>query len=315
MSGWQRPSVLPDLRRAGIIALDTEENDEGLRAERGAAWPWRGGYICGVSVAWRDESSIRGSYFPLRHPDSENFERENVTRWLTDLVASGVRIVTQNGLYDWGWLRADLGVLMPPSDRLEEIGALATLIDENRFSYGLDALCAWRGLPGKDTALLREAIKTAGWAPRKRTINVAEHIYKLPAHLVGPYAEVDPIATLALFESLNPTLDREGTRDAYRLDVDLLPMVHEMRRRGIRIDQSAAERARDYCLQKRDRALTELSDKLTTPISRTRSRRRNGRRTHSTRTGSDTRAHRKAIHRSKPANKDGWPRINTGCRS
>jgi DNA polymerase I-like protein with 3'-5' exonuclease and polymerase domains len=267
MHAWQPPTELPDLRRVDIIALDTETNDEGLRADHGSAWPWRGGYICGVSVAWHGESGIRANYFPLRHPESENFECENVSRWLKDLIASSVRIITQNGLYDWGWLRADLGVLMPPSDRIEEIGALATLIDENRFSYGLDALCAWRGLPGKDTTLLREAIKTAGWAPRKRIINVAEHIYKLPSYLVGPYAEADPIATLALYESLNPILDREGTRDAYRLDVDLLPMVHEMRRRGIRIDQSAAEHARDYCLQKRDRALAELSEKLTAPIS------------------------------------------------
>ena len=32
------------------------------------------------------------NYFPLRHPDSENFERENVARWLKDLIAAGVRI-------------------------------------------------------------------------------------------------------------------------------------------------------------------------------------------------------------------------------
>ena len=41
-SGWQIPKALPDLRRVGIVALDTETNDEGLRADRGAAWPWRG---------------------------------------------------------------------------------------------------------------------------------------------------------------------------------------------------------------------------------------------------------------------------------
>jgi DNA polymerase I-like protein with 3'-5' exonuclease and polymerase domains len=45
-----------------------------------------------------------------------------------------------------------------------------------------------------------------------------------------------------------------------------MPMVLEMRRRGIRVDQSAAEPARDYCLQKRDQALTELSEQLGTPI-------------------------------------------------
>ena len=43
-------------------------------------------------------------------------------------------------------------------------------------------------------------------------------------------------------------------------------MVHEMRRRGIRVDQSAAEQARDYCLQKRDAVLAELSEQLGTHV-------------------------------------------------
>jgi DNA polymerase I-like protein with 3'-5' exonuclease and polymerase domains len=177
-----------------------------------------------------------------------------------------VRFVTQNGLYDWGWLRTEAGIKMPPSERLEEIGALATLVDENRYSYRLNELCAWRGLPGKDETLLREAAKAAGFTISKKT-PLQSYIWQLPARYVGPYAEADPIATLALFENLNPILDREGTRDAYRLEVDLLPMVHEMRRRGNRIDQNAAEQARDYCLQKRDAALTELSDQLGTHVS------------------------------------------------
>ena len=259
-------SALPDLRRVGRVAIDIETDDEGLRAGRGSSWPWRGGHICGISVAWRGENGINANYFPIAHPESTNFERANVRRWLQDHIAASVPFVTQNGLYDWGWMRTDLGIAMPPSEQLEEIGALATLVDENRFNYGLDALCAWRGLPGKDTALLEEAVRAAGWGGRK-TINVAEHIYKLPAHLVEPYAKADPIATLALFEDLRPILDQEGTHAAYRVDVDLLPMVHEMRRRGLRVDQDAAEQGRDYCLGKRDRALAELSEQLDSPTS------------------------------------------------
>ena len=106
---------------------------------------------------------------------------------------------------------------MPPSDQLEEIGALATLIDENRFTYSLDSLCAWRGLPGKDTTLLEEAVKAAGFKVSKKT-PLQSYIWQMPAHIVGPYAEADPIATLALFEDLNPILDQEGTRAAYRLE-------------------------------------------------------------------------------------------------
>ena len=235
---WHMPSHLPDLRRHNIIGIDLETNDEGLRADLGSSWPWRGGYICGISVAWHGENGIQGEYVPLRHPDSENVPIEVATRWLADLIASDVRIVTQNGLYDWGWIRADLGLSMPKSDRLEEIGALATMIDEDRYDYRLDLLAAWRGLPGKDVSVLTEAIKSAGWMGRKRTVNIAEHIYKLPAHLVAPYAIADAIATLALYEDLNPVLDRENTRGAYRLECDLLPMVLEMRRRGIRVDLS-----------------------------------------------------------------------------
>ena len=151
---WTPPSVLPDLRNVEILSLDTETNDEGLHASHGPGWPWRGGYICGISAAWRADGGIRSNYFPIHHPDSPNFDRAQVIRWLRDLIKSGVKIITKNGLYDWGWLYADLGIEMPPAEQLEEIDALATMVDENRFKYSLDALCAWRGFPGKDETLL-----------------------------------------------------------------------------------------------------------------------------------------------------------------
>ena len=161
------PKALPDLRRVNIVALDTETNDEGLRADRGSAWPWRGGYICGISVAYRADGDIRAHYFPLRHPDSDNFDPAQVYGWLKDLIASDVRIVTQNGLYDWGWLRADGGIVMPSSDRLEEIGALATIIDENQYSYSLEVALRTLRLARQG----RDAVETSG---RGRGLRVEE---------------------------------------------------------------------------------------------------------------------------------------------
>ena len=258
-SDWQRPTELPDLRRVGVVALDLETKDGGLLAGKGSGWPHGDGHICGVSVAYHADGGIRASYFPLQHPDSTNFDREQVFQWLKDHVDSDVHFVTQNGGYDWGWSRAEAGIKMPPSERLEEIGALATLIDENRYQYSLDALCKWRGLPGKNEALLKEAAAFYGLPNHTK---VQAHLWQLPARFVGPYAEADASNTLALFESLDPVLDTEGTRDAYRLECDLLPMVLEMRLRGVRIDTAAAERARDLLVQKRDTTLAELSDKL-----------------------------------------------------
>jgi DNA polymerase I-like protein with 3'-5' exonuclease and polymerase domains len=258
---WKPLSELPDLGRVKIIALDIETSDNGLRGDRGSSWPWGDGYICGLSAAYHAEGGIRAHYFPIAHPETNNFDSDHVFSWLRHLIESGVRIVTQNGVYDFGWLGIEADIGMPSSDRLEEIGAMAALVDENRFTYGLDDLCKWRGLPGKDTSLLEEKAKALA-PPRKKTINVAEYIHQLPAEFVGPYAEGDAAATLAIYDNLNPILDHEGMRNAYRLEVDLLPMVLAMRRRGIRIDQGAAEQARDLILRKRDLALGELSGLL-----------------------------------------------------
>jgi hypothetical protein len=49
-SEWRAPVELPDLRHAGIVALDTETKDDGLRLKRGPGWPWRGGYIIGITA-------------------------------------------------------------------------------------------------------------------------------------------------------------------------------------------------------------------------------------------------------------------------
>jgi DNA polymerase I-like protein with 3'-5' exonuclease and polymerase domains len=263
VSNWTAPTELPDLRRVGIIAFDAETRDDRLRADKGSGWPTGEGYICGVSIAYHDDGAIRAHYFPLRHPDSNNFDPAQVFQWLRDLIASDVRIVTQNGLYDWGWLRAESDIRMPPAERLEEIGALATIVDENRFAYRLEELCKWRGLAGKNEASLAEGAAAIGLSKRDKP---KANIWRMPARYVAPYAEQDVVSTLTLFENLCPVLDREGTRAAYRLEVDLLPMVLEMRRRGIRVDVDAAERARDHLLQERDAVFVEISDKLGTNV-------------------------------------------------
>ena len=104
MSEWQRPAILPDLRRVGRIAIDLETRDDGLLADRGSSWPWGGGHICGVSVAYRAEGAIRAHYFPVRHPDSENFDRAQVIAWLRDLIASDVPKLVERGAAEWDYL-------------------------------------------------------------------------------------------------------------------------------------------------------------------------------------------------------------------
>ena len=126
-------------------------------------------HICGISVAWRDENGIRANYFPLRHPDTENFDPAQVYRWLKDHIAAGVRFVTMNGLYDWGWLRTDGGVMMPPSEQLEEVGALAAMVDENRFKYSLDAICDATACPVRTRCCWKRRSRPLACPISKRT--------------------------------------------------------------------------------------------------------------------------------------------------
>jgi DNA polymerase I-like protein with 3'-5' exonuclease and polymerase domains len=263
-SDWIAPTQLPDLRNVEFVAVDTETRDERMQEDKGSGWPFAAGHVCGLSVAYRIGGETHAHYFPLRHPDSTNFDPQLAYHWLHDHITAGVHFVTQNGVYDWGWLRAEADIKMPAGECVEEIGALATIVDENRYSYSLGNLCAWRGLPGKDETLLHNAALALGM---RKTEKPQAYISQMPARYVGAYAEHDARSTLALFENLSPVLDQEGTRDAYRLECELLPMVLEMRRRGIRVNIAAAEQARDLLLGRRDAILKEISDQHGAAVS------------------------------------------------
>ncbi|MCL2429972.1 MAG: DNA polymerase, partial [Alphaproteobacteria bacterium] len=266
-SNWQRLAELPDLRRVGRIAIDLETKDDRLRASMGSGWPHRMGHVAGVSVAYRADDNVVGDYLPIRHPDTDNFPAEQIYAWLRDLIAAGVRIVGHNLHYDLGWVRAESGIVMPAGDRLDDTLFMAVMADENRYTFRLDDLCKWRGLPGKDEALLQEAVRALIGGKKRGSINAKEHLHALPAPFVGPYAERDAISTLLLADSIAPILEHEGTQSAYELERDLMPMVQEMRWRGVRIDLAAAERNRDLLLAKRDAALAELSKELSVAVS------------------------------------------------
>jgi DNA polymerase I-like protein with 3'-5' exonuclease and polymerase domains len=92
-------------------------------------------------------------------------------------------------------------------------------------------------------------------------------MWRFPARFVGPYAEQDAIAELLLAHDLRPTLHKEKTWNAYRLEMDLMPVTHEMRRRGIRIDVGYAHQVKADLIAKRDAVLVELSDLLAMPMT------------------------------------------------
>jgi len=133
--------ALPDLRRVGIFSLDIETKDEGIAADRGSAWPWRGGFICGISIAWPEGNALNSGYIPIAHPNSECFAHANVAAWLRDLFASDATAILHNASYDLGWICTEFGIPFPSPDRLHDTCAIAAAVDENQRTLRLGDLC------------------------------------------------------------------------------------------------------------------------------------------------------------------------------
>ena len=206
-------------------------------------------------------------YAPMRHPETQCFEPDQVKRWYVDHIRSGSRIVFHHAPYDCGWVDAEWDVR--PPEKLDDSLGMAFMLDADRLEYGLDAICESLGVPGKDQSLLEEAARAYRGVTAKKDIRkkmtereVKGMLWRLPGRYVGPYAEQDVRSTLNIAEIMDPQIDVDGVRDAYQLEMDLVPMILEMRKRGIRVDIDQAEATRVNFLHQRDVYLGELSKLL-----------------------------------------------------
>jgi DNA polymerase I-like protein with 3'-5' exonuclease and polymerase domains len=252
-SDWQSPEQLPDLSRETEVAIDTETRDDLLAKDLGPGFHQyertnlRTGYICGISAAWRDQSI----YIPLRHPETKCFDHNKVYDWLKCLRAQNqTRFIFHHFQYDWGWIQATFG--LEPPKLLDDTGAMAAMLDENQFSFSLENLCQWQGLPGKDESLLN----LAGLA---YSATGKAGLWRLPGRYVGPYSEQDAMSTLGLAQKLRPQLSAEYLDEAYQIERDLLPITLKMKQRGVKVNTDRARKLAKSISANCEVKLNELS--------------------------------------------------------
>lgn len=250
-SSWAPPTGPLPAIRGQTIAIDTETRDDGLARDMGPGWAYDWGYIAGVSVAW----SGGKIYVPIRHPSTECRDRAEVMTWVEQLFRDN-EVVFHNMGYDMGWLWHQ-GCRVWPA-RSQDTYVAAVLLDENRRTYDLDSVSEWQGVPGKNYALLHEALAAHGIKPA----DFMSSLWTLPARYVGPYAEDDAAATLETWHKIRPKLEADRVWDAYRTEIDLVPVVHQMRKRGIRVNLDNAEIARDKFRAQRDTMLGEIGRRV-----------------------------------------------------
>ena len=240
---WLPPEHLPDLSGEKVIAVDVETRDPNLR-DLGPGWPREDGDLIGVSVA----ASGWSSYLPIAHEGGGNMAKDIVLRWLQDQLDHGMSVVFHNAQYDLGWLLSE-GVEV--KGKILDTMIAAPLLDENRFSYSLNAL-------GSTYLGERKAEEDLRRAASQHGVDAKAEMWKLPAARVATYAEKDATLTLRLWNVLHEKLIEDNCQDILDLELSLLPMVFEMRRRGVRVDVEKAQQTKEILEGKEKTLLDEI---------------------------------------------------------
>ena len=227
-SDWNIPPEFPDLTGYSEVAVDLETKDPNIK-NLGPGWARKDGHIIGIAVA---AGEYKG-YFPIRHENGHNLDPKFALKWLKkQMSVPEMKVIMHNATYDAGWMRAE-GIEI--KGRIIDTMITGALVDENRWSFGLDAMARDYAGIRKDEKMLKAAAKAWGIDPKAE-------MWQLPPMYVGAYAERDAVATLKLWQFLKVKLEEEQLWEIWNIETDLIPCMLDMRSNGVRVDLDKASK-------------------------------------------------------------------------
>jgi DNA polymerase I-like protein with 3'-5' exonuclease and polymerase domains len=250
-SDWVCPSEYPDLRAADEVAIDLETKDPDLK-KLGAGWAYGKGHIVGFAVA----ALGKQYYFPIAHDAGGNMDLDITVAWMQDLLKQPSTKIFHNAAYDLGWLKFNNFEVNGP---IVDTMIAAALIDENRWSFSLNA-CAKDYLGEiKNETFLNEKAKEWGIDPK-------QDLWRMPAGYVGFYAEQDAGLTLRLWQRFKAEIQQQSLNDVWEMEMQLLPILHKMRATGIRVDEEKASQLKKEFKQKESLLLSKIKKETTLSV-------------------------------------------------
>mgnify|MGYP003116175252 FL=1 len=242
-SEWVPPAELPPLWEAKEIAIDVETKDPNLKT-LGPGWARSDGQVVGYAIATNNWQG----YIPIRHLGGGNLDERIVDKWLKKVFECDADKIMHNAQYDAGWIRR-MGFKI--NGRIVDTMVIASLLDENRYSYSLNALAYDHLNKTKSEKSLVEAARDFGVDPKAE-------LWKLPAMHVGPYAETDAVLTLELWTYFKTLLGKEDLWPIANLELELLPCLIDMTWTGVRVDMDAVEKTRVALIKEEKDVLSEI---------------------------------------------------------
>jgi len=252
---------MPDdlnLQDVDTVAIDIETYDPNLKT-KGLGAIRKDGFITGVAVATGKDTV----YFGLHHSDKTTSKEEEKEFWdqLNKKLLQNPNIIKvfHNAIYDVCWLRSVTGKML--KGRLVDTMVAASVIDENRFKYSLDALSKDYLNDSKYKYDLYEKAAIEGIK------DPMSNMHKLSYDLVKVYAKQDVDLTLKLWNLFNKKLDKTlytkaennkvyTCRNIFELETRLFPCLVEMKFKGVRIDTQKLEHLGKRLIRRRDNLLS-----------------------------------------------------------
>jgi|TARA_R110000787_G_scaffold72408_1_gene161523 DNA polymerase I-like protein with 3'-5' exonuclease and polymerase domains len=240
---WIEPEEYPDLRQYDEIAIDLETRDPDLK-KRGSGSVIGNGEVVGIAVAVPGKKF----YFPIAHGSGPNMDKKRTLEWFQDILNTPAIKIFHNAMYDVCWIR-QMGLKI--QGRIVDTMIAASLVDENRFQYSLNAI-SWDYLGhGKSEAGLNEEAKSRGLDPKA-------DMWQLPAMHVGAYAEKDAELTLELWQIFKKEITQQDIESVFNLETDLFPCLVDMKFKGVRVDIESAHKLKLQLSDKEKQLLQEI---------------------------------------------------------
>ena len=240
---WSAPENYPDLKGYKYIAIDLETKDPNLKI-RGSGAIQGMGEIVGFAIAVDGWSG----YYPIAHEGGGNMDRQKVLKWIKEVLETPATKIFHNAMYDVCWLKA-YGFKI--NGMIVDTMVMASLIDENRFSFTLNSISFEYLREVKDEKALKEAAESFG-------LDAKAEMYKLPAMYVGNYAEKDAELTLELFKTLSREIKKQNLENIYQLETELFPCLIEMKFKGVRVDVEKAHKLKQQLNTEEKQLLLEV---------------------------------------------------------
>tara|TARA_B100001964_G_scaffold33664_1_gene35701 strand:+ start:4669 stop:6678 length:2010 start_codon:yes stop_codon:yes gene_type:complete len=237
-----------NLKDVDTVAIDLETYDPNLKT-LGSGAIRKDGKVCGVAIAYKDEKF----YFPMRHSDDaskpgtapSNIAPNHVWKVLNKRIFQNKNItkVFHNAMYDVCWIRQESGLMVqgPIADTM----IAASIIDENRMKYSLDAIAKiYLNEIKYKYDLEQTSIEEVGIS------DAISNMHLLPYSVVKDYAEQDVNLTLKLWNIFKEKIKEpikiingktKTLENVFNLEMELFPCLVAMRFKGVRVDTKKAK--------------------------------------------------------------------------